>query len=43
MCDQLAHLDRGLGAFFTSLDALKVRYVVVLTADHGGNRCSRAC
>jgi predicted AlkP superfamily pyrophosphatase or phosphodiesterase len=35
MCDQLAHLDRGLGAFFTSLDALKVRYVVVLSADHG--------
>jgi predicted AlkP superfamily pyrophosphatase or phosphodiesterase len=35
MCDQLAHLDRGLGAFFTSLDALKVRYIVVLSADHG--------
>jgi len=35
MCDQLAHLDRGLGAFFTSLDALKLRYVVVLSADHG--------
>jgi predicted AlkP superfamily pyrophosphatase or phosphodiesterase len=35
MCDQLAHLDRGLGEFFKSLDALKVRYVVVLSADHG--------
>lgn len=35
MCDQLAHLDRGLGAFFSNLDALKVRYVVVLSADHG--------
>ncbi len=35
MCDQLAHLDRRLGAFFTSVDALKIRYVVVLSADHG--------
>lgn len=35
MCDQLAHLDASLGAFFKSLDALKVRYVVVLSADHG--------
>jgi predicted AlkP superfamily pyrophosphatase or phosphodiesterase len=36
MCDQMAHLDQGLGAFFKKLDAAKVRYVVVLTADHGG-------
>src|SRR5262245_22736522 len=36
MCDQLAHLDRGLGDFFASLDALEIRYVVVLSADHGG-------
>jgi predicted AlkP superfamily pyrophosphatase or phosphodiesterase len=35
MCDQLAHLDRGLGTFFTNLDALKIRYIVVLSADHG--------
>ena len=36
MCDQMAHLDQRLGAFFAKLDATKVRYVVVLTADHGG-------
>ncbi len=36
MCDQLAHLDRGLGDFFKTLDALKLHYVVVLSADHGG-------
>jgi predicted AlkP superfamily pyrophosphatase or phosphodiesterase len=36
MCDQMAHLDRSLGAFFKVLDAAKLRYVVVLTADHGG-------
>lgn len=35
MCDQLAHLDRILGAFLTKLDALKLPYVVALTADHG--------
>ncbi len=35
MCDQMAHLDRGLGTFFAALDALKVSYIVVLTADHG--------
>ncbi len=35
MCDQMAHLDRGLGAFFRKLDATKVTYVVVLAADHG--------
>lgn len=36
MCDQMAHLDQGLGAFFKKLDAAKVPYVVVLSADHGG-------
>jgi predicted AlkP superfamily pyrophosphatase or phosphodiesterase len=36
MCDQIAHLDRELGAFFRRLDAAKISYVVVLTADHGG-------
>lgn len=36
MCDQMAHLDQNLGAFFKTLDAAKVRYVVVLSADHGG-------
>jgi predicted AlkP superfamily pyrophosphatase or phosphodiesterase len=36
MCDQMAHLDRTLDLFFKSLDALKVRYAVVLSADHGG-------
>lgn len=36
MCDQMAHLDQGLGAFFKRLDAAKVPYVVVLAADHGG-------
>jgi predicted AlkP superfamily pyrophosphatase or phosphodiesterase len=36
MCDQMAHLDRELGALFRTLDASKVRYLVVLAADHGG-------
>jgi predicted AlkP superfamily pyrophosphatase or phosphodiesterase len=35
MCDQLAHLDQLLGAFFKRLDSLGVPVVVVLTADHG--------
>lgn len=35
MCDQMAHLDRGLDAFFKFLDARKVPYLVVLSADHG--------
>jgi predicted AlkP superfamily pyrophosphatase or phosphodiesterase len=35
MCDQLAHLDRSLGAFLAKLDKLGVPVVVVLTADHG--------
>jgi predicted AlkP superfamily pyrophosphatase or phosphodiesterase len=36
MCDQLAHLDRTLGLLFARLDRLKLPYVVVLSADHGG-------
>ena len=35
MCDQLAWLDARLGAFLARLDALKLAYVVALTADHG--------
>lgn len=35
MCDQLAHLDMALDAFFAKLDALRVPYAVVLSADHG--------
>ncbi|WP_051361956.1 alkaline phosphatase family protein [Solimonas soli] len=35
MCDQLAHLDRDLGAFLARLDARKIPYLVVLSADHG--------
>ncbi|MGI4878034.1 MAG: alkaline phosphatase family protein, partial [Janthinobacterium lividum] len=35
MCDNLAHLDRALGAFFAHLVAAKLSFVVVLTADHG--------
>ena len=34
-CDNLAHLDAALGVFLTKLAALKVPFVVVLTADHG--------
>ena len=37
MCIQLQELDATLGSFFTLLDATKVDYEVVLTADHGGN------
>ncbi|RXR29925.1 alkaline phosphatase family protein [Sphingobium fluviale] len=35
MCDQMAHLDRALGAFLARIDRLKIPYAVVLTADHG--------
>jgi predicted AlkP superfamily pyrophosphatase or phosphodiesterase len=37
MCIQLMALDRVLGDFFARLDATGVDYVVMLTADHGGN------
>jgi len=36
MCIQMARLDASLGAFFARLDAARVDYAVVLTADHGG-------
>jgi predicted AlkP superfamily pyrophosphatase or phosphodiesterase len=37
MCIQLMALDRALGDFFAGLDAAGIDYVVMLTADHGGN------
>jgi predicted AlkP superfamily pyrophosphatase or phosphodiesterase len=37
MCLQVLTLDRLLGDFFRGLDATGVDYVVMLTADHGGN------
>src|SRR4051812_16331454 len=37
MCIQLMALDRALGDFFAKLDATRIDYVVMLTADHGGN------
>jgi predicted AlkP superfamily pyrophosphatase or phosphodiesterase len=37
MCIQLLALDRALGDFFDKLDATGIDYVVMLTADHGGN------
>ncbi|MCF8708280.1 alkaline phosphatase family protein [Rhizorhapis sp. SPR117] len=36
MCAQLMSLDHDLGDFFTKLDNAGIDYVVVLTADHGG-------
>lgn len=36
MCLQLLSLDRDLGDFFRLLDSRGVDYMVVLTADHGG-------
>lgn len=36
MCIQMAELDRALGVFFARLDAARVDYAVMLTADHGG-------
>jgi predicted AlkP superfamily pyrophosphatase or phosphodiesterase len=36
MCLQLLTLDRELGDFFRVLDADRLDYAVVLTADHGG-------
>jgi predicted AlkP superfamily pyrophosphatase or phosphodiesterase len=36
MCLQLFSLDRDLGDFFRLLDSKGVDYMVVLTADHGG-------
>jgi predicted AlkP superfamily pyrophosphatase or phosphodiesterase len=36
MCMQLFSLDRDLGDFFRLLDSKGIDYLVVLTADHGG-------
>ncbi len=36
-CTQIAALDATLGRMFAALDKSKVRYVVMLTADHGGH------
>ena len=37
MCHQILALDAMLGGFFAKLDASKLPYAVVLTADHGGH------
>ncbi len=37
MCQQVHALDTMLGSFLTKLDAQKLSYIVVLTADHGGH------
>jgi arylsulfatase A-like enzyme len=37
MCAQLLGLDQNVGRILDALDATQVRYVVVLTADHGGH------
>ncbi len=37
MCIQLESLDADLGRMFAKLDAAKIDYAVVLTADHGGH------
>lgn len=36
MCIQMQQLDASLGEFFKQLDARKIDYAVMLTADHGG-------
>lgn len=36
MCIQMAELDRTVGKILAHLDARRLDYVVVLTADHGG-------
>ncbi len=37
MCAQIHAIDRMLGGLFAKLDAIKIPYHVVLTADHGGH------
>ncbi len=37
MCDQLYRLDRELGKFLDTVAARKLRFAVVMTADHGGS------
>ncbi len=36
MCAQIANIDVQVGRLMTALDATKIPYAVVLTADHGG-------
>jgi predicted AlkP superfamily pyrophosphatase or phosphodiesterase len=36
MCIQMEELDRSIGVLLDHLDALKIDFVVVLSADHGG-------
>ena len=36
MCIQMAELDKTIGRLLAALDARKLDYMVVLTADHGG-------
>lgn len=36
MCLQMLGIDRELGSFFAALDAARIDYAVVLSADHGG-------
>lgn len=37
MCEQMHRLDETIGRLLSDLDKLKVPYLVVLTADHGGS------
>lgn len=37
MCEQMYRLDAAIGKLLTDLDRLKVSYLVVLSADHGGS------
>jgi len=36
MCIQMAELDKTIGRLLAALDARKIDYIVVLSADHGG-------
>jgi len=37
MCEQQRRLDETIGRLFAKLDGLKIPYLVVLSADHGGS------
>ena len=37
MCEQMHRLDQAIGTVLTTLDKLKIPYVVALSADHGGS------
>ncbi len=37
MCEQMYRLDASIGALLTKLDRMKIPYLVVLSADHGGS------